>query len=129
MSFYVLGFEDIDKTNLIAVGGKGANLGELSRIKGIRVPDGFFISTEAYQRIVGETSSINELLDQLSILKVEDRDKIGKLSGKIPTQRMISLIRNFIGYREYPKYGMVSRYFVYKWNRRLYRNPNKSDYS
>ncbi|HET8845150.1 MAG TPA: PEP-utilizing enzyme, partial [Ktedonobacteraceae bacterium] len=24
------------------------------------------------------------------------------------------LIRNFIGYREYPKYGMVSRYFVYK---------------
>jgi pyruvate,water dikinase len=30
------------------------------------------------------------------------------------TQRMISLIRNFIGYREYPKYGMVHRYFVYK---------------
>ncbi len=30
------------------------------------------------------------------------------------TKRMIDLIRNFIGYREYPKYGMVSRYFVYK---------------
>lgn len=27
---------------------------------------------------------------------------------------MIDLIRNFIGYREYPKYGIVSRYFVYK---------------
>jgi len=27
---------------------------------------------------------------------------------------MIELIRNFIGYREYPKYGIVSRYFVYK---------------
>src|SRR5437763_13328078 len=27
---------------------------------------------------------------------------------------MISLIRNFIGYREYPKYGMIHRYFVYK---------------
>ena len=27
---------------------------------------------------------------------------------------MIDLIRNFAGYREYPKYGMVSRYFVYK---------------
>ncbi len=27
---------------------------------------------------------------------------------------MIGLLRNFIGYREYPKYGMVSRYFVYK---------------
>ncbi|MNU90954.1 Chondramide synthase cmdD [compost metagenome] len=30
------------------------------------------------------------------------------------TKRMIDLIRNFSGYREYPKYGMVSRYFVYK---------------
>ncbi len=30
------------------------------------------------------------------------------------TKRMIDLIRNFTGYREYPKYGMVSRYFVYK---------------
>jgi pyruvate,water dikinase len=30
------------------------------------------------------------------------------------TKRRIDLIRNFSGYREYPKYGMVSRYFVYK---------------
>lgn len=30
------------------------------------------------------------------------------------TKRMIDLIRNFSGYREYPKYGMVNRYFVYK---------------
>jgi phosphoenolpyruvate synthase/pyruvate phosphate dikinase len=30
------------------------------------------------------------------------------------TQRMIDRMRTFIGYREYPKYAMVSRYFVYK---------------
>jgi phosphoenolpyruvate synthase/pyruvate phosphate dikinase len=30
------------------------------------------------------------------------------------TQHQISLLRNFIGYREYPKYGIVSRYFAYK---------------
>jgi pyruvate,water dikinase len=29
-------------------------------------------------------------------------------------KRRIDLVRTFIGYREYPKYGMVSRYFVYK---------------
>jgi pyruvate,water dikinase len=29
-------------------------------------------------------------------------------------KRMIDRIRTFIGYREYPKFGMVSRYFVYK---------------
>ena len=27
---------------------------------------------------------------------------------------MISLLRNFTGYREYPKYGIVNRFFVYK---------------
>jgi pyruvate,water dikinase len=27
---------------------------------------------------------------------------------------MVDRVRTFIGYREYPKYGMVSRYFVYK---------------
>ncbi|MDU2394423.1 phosphoenolpyruvate synthase, partial [Bacillus sp. (in: firmicutes)] len=30
------------------------------------------------------------------------------------TKRMIRNIRNFIGYREYPKYGMINRYFIYK---------------
>jgi rifampicin phosphotransferase len=30
------------------------------------------------------------------------------------TKRMIDRVRTFIGYREYPKYGMISRYFVYK---------------
>jgi pyruvate,water dikinase len=29
-------------------------------------------------------------------------------------KRMIDRLRTFIGYREYPKYGMVSRYFLYK---------------
>jgi pyruvate,water dikinase len=83
MSSYVLGFQDIDKTKIMVVGGKGANLGELSKIEGIRVPDGYCISTEAFKRIIGETPSINELLDRLSLLKVEDRDKIGELSGEI----------------------------------------------
>ena len=83
MSSYVLGFQDIDKTKVKVVGGKGANLGELSRIEGIRVPDGFCISTDAFKRIFGETPPINELLDRLSLLKVEDREKIGELSGEI----------------------------------------------
>jgi rifampicin phosphotransferase len=83
MSSFVFGFQDIDKTKLDVVGGKGVNLGELTRIEGIHVPVGFCISTEAFKRIIGEKSSINELLDQLSLLKVEDRDKIGELSGEI----------------------------------------------
>jgi pyruvate,water dikinase len=30
------------------------------------------------------------------------------------TKRNIDLVRTFAGYREYPKYGMIRRYFVYK---------------
>ena len=30
------------------------------------------------------------------------------------TKRRIDLVRTFMGYREYPKYGMISRYFIYK---------------
>jgi rifampicin phosphotransferase len=83
MSSYILAFNEIDKTELAIVGGKGANLGELSKMEGINVPDGFCISTEAFKKIIGETPSINKLLDQLSLLKIEDREKIIELSGAI----------------------------------------------
>jgi phosphoenolpyruvate synthase/pyruvate phosphate dikinase len=83
MSSFVLGFQDIDKTKLMVVGGKGANLGELSRIDGIRVPEGFCITTEAYKRIISQTPEFHDLLEQLSLLKVEDRKRICEISKKI----------------------------------------------
>ncbi|HVX27486.1 MAG TPA: phosphoenolpyruvate synthase [Parafilimonas sp.] len=83
MNSFVFSFQEIDKTKFNVVGGKGANLGELSKIEGIHVPDGFCISTEAYKKIIAETSSINELLNLLSNLKAEERDKILALSTEI----------------------------------------------
>jgi phosphoenolpyruvate synthase/pyruvate phosphate dikinase len=83
MKSLVLSFQEIDKTKFEVVGGKGANLGELTRIEGIPVPDGFCISTEAFKRIIGETPSVNELLESLSLLQVENRDKISELSAEI----------------------------------------------
>ncbi|MFW2489695.1 PEP/pyruvate-binding domain-containing protein [Clostridium chromiireducens] len=52
MNSYVLSFQEIDKTKVSIVGGKGANLGELSRITGIIVPEGFCVTTEAYKKII-----------------------------------------------------------------------------
>lgn len=83
MNSYVLGFQELNKTKLMVVGGKGANLGELTRIEGIRVPEGFCVTTEAYQKIIGRAPEFNALLDQLALLKVNDREKIGEISGKI----------------------------------------------
>ncbi|HLV09101.1 MAG TPA: phosphoenolpyruvate synthase [Halanaerobiales bacterium] len=83
MSSYLFDFKEIDKTKTRFVGAKGANLGGLSQIEGIPVPDGFCISTEVFKRIIDERLSIKELLDQLSLLEVEDRKKISELSAEI----------------------------------------------
>ena len=83
MNPYVLGFEEIDKTKLAIVGGKGANLGELSRIEGINVPTGFCVSTEAYKRLIEGDQELNQLLDQLSFLRPGELEKISQISAKI----------------------------------------------
>src|SRR5438105_5434229 len=73
MGSYVLDFQEIDQTQVAIVGGKGAHLGELSRIEGIRVPAGFCVTTDAFRRIMAEAPSIDERLDRLSRLNPDDR--------------------------------------------------------
>jgi phosphoenolpyruvate synthase/pyruvate phosphate dikinase len=83
MSTSVIGFEEIDRSAILAVGGKGANLSELSRIAGVQVPDGFCITTEAYKKVSENNEELNQLLGELMQLKAEDRLTIGKISAKI----------------------------------------------
>src|SRR6202171_2082476 len=83
MGSYVLGFEEIDQTQVAIVGGKGAHLGELSRIEGIRVPAGFCVTTDAFRRIMAEAPSIDERLDRLRRLNPDDREAIRTLSAEI----------------------------------------------
>ncbi|MCW2904732.1 MAG: phosphoenolpyruvate synthase, partial [Streptosporangiaceae bacterium] len=78
-----MGFEQIDSTNVADAGGKGAHLGELSRIDGIRVPDGFCVTTDAFQRVVAEAPSIDAQLDLLSRVKPDDHAAIRTLSADI----------------------------------------------
>ena len=49
----------------------------------------------------------HELLERLRTLPDGERKAEA-------AKRMIDRVRTFSGYREYPKYGMISRYFVYK---------------
>jgi len=79
----ILGFQEIDKTKLAIVGGKGANLGELSRIENIQVPGGFCVTTEVYKEIVGNSEAFNSLLNQLIMLKADNRKAISETTAKI----------------------------------------------
>src|SRR5436190_15314257 len=83
MDCYVLGFQEIDRTQVAVVGGKGAHLGELSRIEGLRVPAGFCVTTDAFRRIMAQAPSIDGPLDRLSHLNPDDREAIRTLSAEI----------------------------------------------
>nr|WP_251555373.1 phosphoenolpyruvate synthase [Neobacillus muris] len=83
MSSLVLGFQEIEKSQHMLIGGKGQNLGKLAKMQGIQVPDGFCVTTTAYQRVIEQNKTFQALLDQLTILKAKDRDQLGEISRKM----------------------------------------------
>jgi len=83
MNSLVLGFEEMDSTQLMLVGGKALNLGELSKIEGMQVPEGFCVTTAGYQKAIEQNDIFHALLKRLTLLKIEDREQIAELSKKI----------------------------------------------
>ncbi|MDA1640599.1 phosphoenolpyruvate synthase [Bacillus tropicus] len=83
MSSFVLDFQEIEKGQLSLVGGKGLNLGELSNIQGIQVPEGFCVTTVGYEKAIEQNEELQTLLQQLTKLKREDRAQIGEMSKEI----------------------------------------------
>lgn len=83
MGSLVLGFHEMEKTQLLLVGGKGLHLGELSKIQGIQVPEGFCVTTVGYQKAIEQNETYHVLLERLAMLKIEDRDQIGEISREI----------------------------------------------
>lgn len=80
---YVLQFGAIDRTQLAVVGGKGANLGELARIEGIRVPDGFCVTTHAFRRLLSTMPAWDDLLARLCRVGPEDLAAIRSISADV----------------------------------------------
>lgn len=89
----ILDFNEIKKEDVLTVGGKGANLGEMTSAK-INVPSGFVITADAYRDFL-KVNGIDILIEN-GIKKSADDEKIllneaehfrGKIkSGKFPEQ-------------------------------------------
>ena len=79
----VLDVGEVDRGRIGDVGGKGANLGELSRIPGVDVPAGFCVTTDAFGRVMAGLAAVAEPLDRLAGLDPDDRVAIGALSARI----------------------------------------------
>src|SRR5438874_5593088 len=71
-------FAEIDRSCLPLVGGKGANLGELTR-EGFQVPDGFCVTTEAYELAV-RGSQLAPILDRLRAAGPADATTLSRLA-------------------------------------------------
>jgi pyruvate,water dikinase len=84
---YVVGLDEVDETQVALVGGKGAQLGALSRIDGVQVPAGFCVTTAAFRRIV-EQASIDDQLDHRLDDQLEELSRLG--SGDPEALRSLS---------------------------------------
>ncbi|MEW4282575.1 phosphoenolpyruvate synthase [Priestia koreensis] len=83
MGSLILGFQEIEKTQLLLVGGKGLNVAELSKIQEIEVPEGFCITTVGYQKTVEKNETLQVLLDELTLLTIENQHQISNVSKEI----------------------------------------------
>lgn len=79
---YILGFEEVGRSEFSQVGGKNASLGELLKA-GIRVPPGFAVTTEAYLRFIEETKIKDEIFDLCSKVDPEDFASVERTVEKI----------------------------------------------
>ena len=80
---YVLDLHEIGISNVASVGGKGANLGELSRVSGVVVPPGFCVTTRAYREIVAGDPTVAALLTELATVTSTAPDVIGPRAAAI----------------------------------------------
>jgi pyruvate,water dikinase len=83
MTTYALGFQDIDRSTWPVVGGKAANLGELARIAGVRVPEGFCVTTAAFREITRDHGELDALLRELARLDATAHAAIAETSARI----------------------------------------------
>lgn len=78
-------FSDVDKDDIAQVGGKGANLGEMTKA-GFPVPPGFIVTAQAYYQFLDETHLHDFIRDALVPLDVNDAKSLEKAAQSIQTR-------------------------------------------
>ncbi|MFE6915199.1 rifamycin-inactivating phosphotransferase [Streptomyces rubiginosohelvolus] len=79
----VLGLGEVDEGRAGLVGGKGAHLGALSRLDGVRVPDGFCVTTDAFRRVVARAPEVDALLDRLAGADPDDGQAVRAIAAEV----------------------------------------------
>jgi phosphoenolpyruvate synthase/pyruvate phosphate dikinase len=90
MERYVADFQQIDKTSLSIVGGKGANLGEMTRA-GFPVPPGFCVTTSAYRTFIEQSADMEAFFQQLEPILADQLDEIA-IWGQRIRDHLVTLV-------------------------------------
>ncbi len=78
----VLKFSEVDASDLPLVGGKGANLGEMTQAR-FPVPQGFCVTTKAYELFISQNGIGDEVNDLLKGISTSTLDEIRTVGEKI----------------------------------------------
>lgn len=79
---YIKWFNEIDKNDIPIVGGKGANLGELTQ-RGVDVPPGFCITAGAYADFIKLSKLEDKIKEKIDGLDVEDSSELQKRAAEV----------------------------------------------
>lgn len=91
---YCLNFNEIDKNDLPLVGGKGANLGEITKA-GFPVPEGFCVTVQAFELFIAENEIRGKIKEIIDNTDIDDPAQLQSASrrirqvivkGKVPDQ-------------------------------------------
>ncbi len=80
-------FKDIDKHDISQVGGKGANLGEMTQAK-FPVPNGFAVTVESYNLFLEKNQIAERISEILKPVDVDQPDQLQAASNKV--QKLVS---------------------------------------
>ncbi|MBI2028899.1 phosphoenolpyruvate synthase [Candidatus Gottesmanbacteria bacterium] len=78
----VVWFDEVDKDDIGLVGGKGANLGEMTQA-GFPVPPGFIITSEAYYHFLDDNKLRPKIKDYIQNLNHNDQRSLTSVSRQI----------------------------------------------
>ncbi len=81
---YVVWFKDVDKNDVSVVGGKGANLGEMTRA-GFPVPPGFIVTVHAYTEFIDRSRLKEKISALLSTVDVNNSKNLDEVAKKVQT--------------------------------------------
>lgn len=106
----ILNFSEIDKHDTNLVGGKGANLGEMTKA-GFPVPNGFSITIQAYDDFLKENGLLQKIYDILKVTDVNDPAQLDSTARKIQKMVITGKIPNALGHEIISSYKKLSGRF------------------